>query len=316
LSADWNDCIRLGEKGETVMVAFQLRFALATYAEVCALIGEADEKAWAEKNLADFDCLITSHCWDGAWYLRGFGGDGIKYGSAEQKEGRIFLNTQTWAVLSGHAQASRAAEAMASVETHLATDYGLMLCTPPFAETNMSVMRAVLFNPGMKENGAIFTHTQGWAVIAETMLGHGDKAYSYYRASMPAAWNDRAEQREIEPYVYCQFTNAPMSARAGAARVPWLSGSAAWAYVAGTQYVLGIRADWHGLVVDPCIPADWKGFTATRRFRGQTLSITVENPKGVEKGVASLTLNGEALSGNVIPASKLKDTNTVVVVMG
>jgi cellobiose phosphorylase len=316
LSADWNDCIRLGAKGETVMVALQLRYALKTYAEICGLIGEANEKAWAAQTLARFDPLIEDHAWDGEWYLRGFGEDGTKYGSAGQKEGRIFLNTQTWAVLSGHASGERAAQAMASVENHLATDHGVMLCTPPFVETSMKVMRAVLFVPGMKENGAIFTHTQGWAVIAETMLGHGDKAYRYYRATMPAAWNDRAEVREIEPYVYCQFTNAPMSPRAGAARVPWLSGSAAWGYVAGTQYVLGIRADWQGLVVDPCIPSGWKGFSATRRFRGKTVKIDVRNPGGVEKGVKSLTLNGETLTGNLIPADKLKDGNEVVVVMG
>jgi N,N'-diacetylchitobiose phosphorylase len=316
LSADWNDCIRLGAKGETVMVAFQLRFALKTYGEISGLIGNAAETAWAEDKLGAVDRVIAAQCWDGQWYLRGFGADGIKYGSAEQTEGRIFLNTQTWAVVSGHAQGERAAGAMAAVEKHLATDDGLMLCTPPFVQTSMRVMRAVVFNPGMKENGAIFTHTQGWAVIAETMLGHGSKAYRYYRASMPAAWNERAEVREIEPYVYCQFTNAPMSARAGASRVPWLSGSAAWSYVAGTQYVLGIRADWHGLIVDPCVPADWKGFTATRRFRGKTVRITVTNPNGVEKGVKALTLNGEPLPGNLIPADRLKDVNAVTVVMG
>jgi Cellobiose phosphorylase len=316
LSADWNDCIRLGAKGETVMVAFQLRFALKTYAEICALIGEANEKAWADATLARFDPLLESHTWDGEWYLRGFGDDGVKFGSAEQKEGRIFLNTQTWAVLSGHAAGERAGQAMASVEKHLATDHGVMLCTPPFVETSMKVMRAVLFVPGMKENGAVFTHTQGWAVIAETMLGHGSKAYRYYRASMPAAWNDRADVREIEPYVYCQFTNAPMSPRAGASRVPWLSGSAAWAYVAGTQYVLGIRADWNGLVIDPCIPADWKGFTVTRRFRGKTVKVEVRNPNAVEKGVKTLSLNGELLSDNLIPAEKLRDDNAVVAVMG
>jgi N,N'-diacetylchitobiose phosphorylase len=316
LSADWNDCIRLGTKGETVMVAFQLRFALKTYAEICAQIGETDEKAWAEASLVRFDPLLEAHTWDGEWYLRGFGDDGTKFGSAEQTEGRIFLNTQTWAVLSGHAGKDRAATAMASVEKHLATEHGVMLCTPPFLETSMKVMRAVLFVPGMKENGAIFNHTQGWTVIAETMLGHGDKAYRYYRASMPAAWNERAEIREIEPYVMCQFTNAPMSPRAGASRVPWLSGSAAWSYVAGTQYVLGIRADWHGLVVDPCIPAGWNGFTATRCFRGKTVRIAVKNPNGVEKGVKSLTLNGEVLAGTVLPADKLKDDNTVVVEMG
>jgi cellobiose phosphorylase len=316
LSADWNDCIRLGAAGETVMVAFQLRFALKTYGEICGLAGEAGEQAWAETILAEFDKTLAQHTWDGAWYLRGYGDDGTRFGSAQLTEGRIFLNTQTWAVVSGHATRERAERAMASVEEHLATPYGVMLVTPPFVETSMKVMRAVLFNPGMKENGAVFTHTQGWAVIAETMLGHGAKAYRYYRASMPAAWNDHAETREIEPYVYCQFTHAPMSPRAGAARVPWLSGSAAWSYVAGTQYVLGIRADWNGLIVDPCLPPEWPGFKATRRFRGKIVKIEVKNPKGVEKGVKSLTLNGEALPGNLIPADRLQDENIVAVVMG
>ncbi len=316
LSADWNDCIRLGEKGETVMVAFQLRFALATYAEICAHIGEAAEKAWADSKLAAFDKILAEHAWDGDWYLRAYRADGFKFGSHERKEGSIFLNTQTWAVFSGHATGERAARAMTSVEKHLATDQGLMLCAPPFVETDMSVMRAVLFNPGQKENGSVFTHTQGWAVIAETMLGHGAKAFRYYRATMPAAWNERAEMREIEPYVYCQFTHAPMSPRSGASRVPWLSGSASWAYVAGTQHILGLRADWNGLVIDPCIPKEWPGFTATRRFRDKTIRIEVRNPRGTEKGVTSLTLNGKRLPGNVIPADKLKDENTVVAELG
>lgn len=316
LSADWNDCIRLGARGETVMVAFQLRYALKTYAEICEQIGEADEKSWAEGKLAAFDTVLADQCWDGEWYLRGYGDDGGKFGSAELKEGRIFLNTQTWAVLSGHATGARAAQAMESVAQHLATPHGVMLVTPPFVETSMTVMRAVLFNPGMKENGAIFTHTQGWAVIAETMLGHGDRAYCYYRATMPSAWNECAEIREIEPYVYCQFTNSPMSPRAGASRVPWLSGSAAWSYVAGTQYVLGIRADWDGLIVDPCIPSEWPGFTATRRFRGKSVRIEVKNVAGVQKGVKTVTLNGEVLADNLVPAAKLKDDNLVVVEMG
>lgn len=316
LSADWNDCIRLGKNGETVMVAFQLRFALATYAELCGIAGEQGEKDWAQAKLAAFDRILAETTWDGAWYLRGFGEDGTKFGSHELKEGSIFLNTQTWAVFSGHATGARAETAMASVNAELATEYGLKLCWPPFVETDMSVMRAVLFNPGMKENAAVFTHTQGWAVIAETMLGHGDRAYDYYRASMPAAWNDRAETREIEPYVYCQFTHVKPSPRAGASRVPWLSGSASWAYVAGSQYVLGIRADWDGLVIDPCIPKTWPGFTASRRFRGKTVAITVTNPAGVEKGVKRLTLNGEVLKGNLVPADKLGDTNHVEVEMG
>ncbi len=316
LSADWNDCIRLGAKGESVMVAFQLRLALATYAEICGQLGEETEKTWAELCLGEFDRVLAKQAWDGEWYLRGISESGIRFGAREQAEGRIFLNPQSWAVLSGHAKGERAGQVMAAVAQHLAGEHGVMLCAPPFAATDMSVMRAVLFNEGMKENGAVFTHTQGWAVIAETMLGHGNQAWQYWRATMPAAWNERAEQREIEPYVYCQYTHASPSPRAGASRVPWLSGSASWSYVAATQHILGIRADWNGLRIDPCIPKEWKGFTATRVFRGKTVKIEVRSPNGAEKGIKSLMLNGKSLPGNLVPATDLDADNTVVAELG
>ena len=316
LSADWNDCIRLGEKGETVFVAFQLRYALAVYGEVCALLGLAEEGKWARHNLESLDRLLKDHAWDGEWYLRAYRADGYRFGSRERDEGKIFLNPQSWAVLSGHADAQRAARAMQSVRERLATEYGLSLCDPPFVETDMSVMRAVLFNPGMKENGSIFTHTQGWAVIAETMLGHGDLAWKYFRATLPSAWNSRAEIREIEPYVYCQFTHSTSSPRFGASRVPWLSGSATWSYFTATQHILGLRPEYDGLRIDPCIPADWKGFAVTRMFRGKKVRVEVRNAAGVQKGVKSLVLNGETLQGNFMPAAKLADDNLAIVEMG
>jgi N,N'-diacetylchitobiose phosphorylase len=316
LSADWNDCIRLGEKGETVMVGFQLRYALTIYVEICRLLDLGEEIAWAEHRLAAIDRALHDHAWDGDWYLRAYGGDGARFGSRENKEGSIFLNTQSWAVLSGHADAGRAASAMQAVQEQLATEHGLMLCAPPFVETDMSVMRAVLFNPGMKENGSVFTHTQGWAVIAETMLGHGDIAWRYFRATMPAAWNERVELREIEPYVYCQFTHSPASPRSGASRVPWLSGSAAWSYYAATQYILGIKPEYDGLRIDPCIPAAWSGFTATRRFRGKAVRLMVSNPSNVQKGVKRLVLNGTPLPDNLIPTDKLAAENDVLVELG
>jgi cellobiose phosphorylase len=316
LSADWNDCIRLGEQGESVFVAFQLRYALAVYLEVSHLLAVHEEEAWAQRNLERLDRHLHEHAWDGEWYLRAYRADGFKFGSHESNEGSIFLNPQSWAVLSGHADPARAAQAMQSVRSHLATEHGLMICDSPYVETDYNVMRAALFNPGMKENGGIFTHTQGWAVIAETMLGHGDLAWQYFRATMPSAWNDRAEIREIEPYVYCQFTHSRYSPRFGASRVPWLSGSAAWSFFTATQYVLGLQPDYSGLRIDPCIPSAWKGFTATRRFRGRDVHVEVHNPAHVQKGVRTLTLNGELLHGNFIPADKLAEENQVVVEMG
>jgi cellobiose phosphorylase len=313
---DWNDCIRLGDKGESVFVAFQLRYALAVYLEVSRLLGRADEEAWAKSNLETLDRNLREHAWDGEWYLRAYAADGFRFGTHDNREGRIFLSPQSWSVLSGHADAGRAASAMQAARDQLATPYGLMICDPPYVETDYHVMRAVLFNPGMKENGSIFTHTQGWAVIAETMLGHGDLAWQYFRSTLPGAWNTRAEVREIEPYVYCQFTHSKASPRFGASRVPWLSGSAAWSFYAVTQHILGLRPEYGGLRIDPCIPAAWKGFAVSRVFRGRRVRVEVRNPDGVEKGVRSLLLNGEPIEGNLVPVEKLVEENHVVVEMG
>jgi cellobiose phosphorylase len=316
LHADWNDCIRLGHHGESVFVAFQLRYALAVFVEVCGLVGEAEQAEWAAAKLAALDANLEAHAWDGRWFLRAYSADGRKFGSDQNPEGKIFLNPQSWAVLSGYLSGERAERLMESVRERLATPWGLMLCDPPFVHDDFHIMLAALFNPGMKENASVFSHTQGWAIIAETMLGHGARAYDYFKAYLPAAYNDRAEVRQIEPYVYCQYTHSKYSPRAGAARIPWLSGSAAWSLVAATQYILGLRPEYDGLRIDPCIPAAWNGFKITRTFRGKRLNIEVRNPAGVQKGVTKLLLNGDPLEGNLMPAEKLLPENEVVVEMG
>lgn len=316
LSADWNDCIRLGQKGETVFVAFQLRFALAVYLEICQLLEEEQEEIWAAAELSKLDAHLEKDAWDGEWYLRAYREDGFKFGSKESGEGKIFLNPQSWALISGHANRERAERTMQSVRERLATQYGLMICDPPYIDTDFHVMRAALFNAGQKENASIFTHTQGWAVIAETLLGHGDLAYEYFRNYLPAAYNSRAEVREIEPYVYCQFTHSKYSPRFGASRVPWLSGSATWSYYAATQFILGIQPEYDGLRIDPCIPSAWKEFKVTRVFRGKHLTVVVKNPSGVQKGVKKLILNGKEVTGIFIPVGELLADNQVEVQMG
>ena len=316
LSADWNDCIRLGYRGETVFVAFQLRYALAVHWEICQLLGKGEEVDWANRHLEELDKNLSRFAWDGNWYLRAFSAEGAKFGSCENEEGRIFLNPQSWSVISGHASPERAAKAMASTRELLATPYGLMICAPPFAKTDWKIVRAALFNGGMKENASIFTHTQGWVVMAEAILGHGDQAYEYFRAYLPSAYNSRAEVRQIEPYVYCQFTHSKYSSRFGASRIPWLSGSATWSFFAVTQYILGIQPDYQGLRIDPCIPSSWAGFKVSRRFRGFQFNIEVKNPQGVQKGVKKLVLNGKELPGNLIPVDAMKPENHVLVEMG
>jgi N,N'-diacetylchitobiose phosphorylase len=316
LLADWNDCIKLGFRGETVFVAFQVRYGLQTYAGIADLLQQPAEAQWARAELTRFDALLQRHTWDGEWFIRAYREDGAAFGSAACDEGRIFLNPQSWAVLSGAATPAQARQAMDAVEKHLASEFGLAICAPAYERIDHHVMRAVLFNPGNKENGGIFSHTQGWAVMADTLLGNGDRAWRHYRAYLPAAQNDRAEIREIEPYVHCQSTHSPFSKKFGTSRVPWLSGTASWSYFAATHHILGIRPENDGLRLDPCIPSAWKGFSVQRRFRGAKLSIAVENPDGVQKGVVRLELNGAELPGNFVPVAALKRVNRIRVVMG
>ncbi|HWL14407.1 MAG TPA: N,N'-diacetylchitobiose phosphorylase, partial [Opitutus sp.] len=200
LLADWNDCLKLGYKGESVFVTFQVRLGLKTYAEIANTLRKPKEKAWALAELAKLDRKIAKVCWDGDWFIWAIGEDGTVFGTKDAAEGRIYLNTQCWAILSGAASPEQTERALAAVKKYLSSEYGAALCHPPFARTPVKVMRAVLFNPGTKENGGIFSHTQSWVVLAEIARGDGDAAYAYYRAFMPSAQNDRAELREIEPF--------------------------------------------------------------------------------------------------------------------
>lgn len=316
LLADWNDCLELGQEGETVFVALQLRYALKTYSEICEMLMETEEARWAQAKLEILDDHLQKHAWDGEWFMRAYRFDGMKFGSRANEEGRVWLNPQSWSVLSGHATQDQAIAAMQAVNEHLATEFGLMLMDPPYREIDHTIVKAPLFNPGAKENASIFSHTQGWAIMAETMLGHGDQAYQYYRAVMPAAYNTKAEVREIEPYVNCQFTHSKHHPRRGASRLPWLTGAATWSYTSATQYILGIRPEYYGITIDPCIPAVWDQVEVSRTFRSLNLDIEILNPKGSQKGVGSLVVNGEALSGNFIPVEKLKARNKIIVTLG
>ena len=212
------------------------------------------------------------------------------------------MNPQVWAVLSGHATGERAQQVLEAMHTHLATEYGLMLCAPPYVKTDPDVCLARLLNPGSKENGGIFNHTQGWAVMAAARLGNGDRAWEYLHNVLPARFNTCAEIREVEPYAVCQSTHSSFSPNFGTGRVSWLSGAAVWNYVAMTTALLGIQPDYHGLRLDPCLPPTWAGFTARRTFRGCHYHIKVRNPDQRGKGVRELQVNGAPLSGNLIPA--------------
>lgn len=316
LHADWNDCLKFGFDGESIFVAMQQRYGLKMYIELAELVNELAEVEWAKKLLEDLDKRLQESAWDGEWFMRGYRKDGFKFGSKESDEGKIFLNPQTWSIISGAATEEQESLVMKNVAQHLETDYGVKLCEPPYTQSDYNIVRAQLMNPGLKENGGIFMHTQPWAVMAYAMLGKGNEAYKVLRSFMPAAYNEKAEIREIEPYVVCQSTHAEHSPKHGTSRVPWLSGSATWLYYAITQYVLGIQPEYNGLTINPCIPSEWKDFEVNRNFRGSQLTIKVSNPNGVQRGVKELKLDGKVMGGDFISVAELTGKHQIEVQLG
>lgn len=316
LLADWNDCLKLGYHGESIFVTFQLRLGLTTYADISERLGKPKEAKWALKQRDILDKNIQKKCWDGKWFIWAVGEDGTVYGTQSIEEGQIYFNTQVWAVMSGAATPEQQKACLEAVKEKLASPYGLMLCAPPFTKTRSDIMSSVVFLHGIKENAGIFNHTQGWGVIAEIMNGNGDRAYEYLKAALPASYNDRAEVRQSEPYVIGQTTYSTYSKRPGNTRVSWLSGAATWNYYSTTQYMLGIRPQYDGLLIDPCIKHDWDGFKVERRWRGMNLKIEVKNPEHICKGIEYIEVDGKRIDSNYIPLADLKDGSQIVAVMG
>ena len=231
--------------------------------------------------------------WDGNWFLRGFTAEGVPIGSSAAEEGKVHLESNTWAVISGAATKAQGRSCMDSVDSWLYTPYGLMLNAPSFRTVDDSIGFVTRVYPGVKENGAIFSHPNPWAWVAECLLGRGGRAMRFYDALLPENQNDRMEIRQAEPYSYCQFIMGRDHTAFGRARHPFMTGSSGWSYYAATRYILGIRPGFDSLTVDPCIPAEWDGFTAVRKWRGAVYHITVSNPDHVEKGVVSLEVDGQ-----------------------
>lgn len=206
---------------------------------------------------------------------------------------------------------------MDSLKEYLATEHGIVKNYPAYKEPDTEIGAITSFPPGLKENAGIFCHANTWAIVAECMLGRGDRAFEYYLSFLPAAKNDNADLYTMEPYVYSQFiTGKEHPYKFGRARNSWLTGTASWSFVAISQYILGVRADYDGLIVDPCIPQDWEGFRVSRVFRGKRFDIEVRNPDKVSRGVISLTVNGRKLDGTLIPLDVMQDSNKVEVVLG
>ena len=259
---------------------------------------------------------LNDVAWDGSWYLRGFTDDRDPIGSSKNKEGQIYLETQAWAVMSGVAEGERAKKCMDSVKKYLATDFGIMLMTPPYSKFYHEYGSIAVYPPGLKENGAIFCHPNPWAMVAETMIGRGDVAFDYYKAILPATKNKIPDIHKVEPYVYCQMIAGRDHRNFGEGKNSWLTGTAAWNFVAISSWILGVRADHNGLTIDPCIPSKWKGFSVKRHFRGSNYYITVRNPGHVCKGVKQMSVDGKLVKGNLVPAFKDKKDHHVEVELG
>ena len=315
LHADWNDCLRLGKKGESTFVAFQLYYAMSIMKGYAADKGDTDYIAYLEKAQADLGKSLAA-CWDEDRFIRGIREDGTVVGAKKDPEANMWLNPQSWSVISGFASKEQADTAMESVHRILNTPYGVKLLEPPYVDHYFDGALMHIFNPDTKENGGIFSQTQGWAILAESLLGHGDRAFEYFLESSPANMNDKAEQRVLEPYVHGQFTEATRSPYAGRSHVHWLTGTGSTVMVGCVEGICGMRPNADGLVIDPAIPHTWDGFKIEKNFRGKHLSIDIQNPSHVQSGVASVTLNGEKLEGNFVSADKLADKNDIVVVMG
>jgi cellobiose phosphorylase len=302
-NADWNDCLNLnGPNGAAVSVMIAEMFVLAAslLAGIAGRTGRTIEVAEFEKLGRDMKDRINGTCWDGQWYLRAFDDSGAAVGTSKADEGRIWLESQVWAVLAGVAGPERARVCMDSVGTYLATEKGIVLFAPAYSKYHPELGYVSVFPPGLKENAAIFCHTNPWAMIAETMLGRGDAAFSYYKAILPSAGNDAADLRMTEPYVYSQMIAGRDHRDFGQAKNSWLTGTASWNFAAVSQHILGVRPDYDGLRVDPCIPRTWKGFTVTRVFRGDTYRVSITNPHHVCRGITRLRVDGTMRDGNVV----------------
>ncbi len=285
------------------MVSFLHLWALQNFCELAYALGRTEDAEHYRQIAENVRQVTQDVLWDGGWFLRGITADNRKIGTHSDTEGKVHMESNTWAVISGAATAEQGRLAMDSVDSYLYTEYGLMLNAPCYTKVDDGIGFVTRVYPGLKENGAIFSHPNPWAWVAEALLGRGDRAMKFYNALCPPLQNDRIEIRQAEPYSYCQFVVGRDHTAFGRARHPFMTGSSGWAYFAATQYLLGIRPSFEGLIIDPCIPHDWKEFRVSRKWRGCTYEIHVLNPDGVEKGVRSITADGKPVSALPLMAS-------------
>ncbi|MBO7703460.1 MAG: hypothetical protein J6S26_03355 [Solobacterium sp.] len=315
LYADWNDCLRLGKEGESAFVAMQFYYALEIQRRFAAQKEDSEAVEFLTAKLAETEALFQKLCWNEDRFIRGYKEDGEVIGRRDDPEANMWLNPQSWSVISGLASPEQADLALENVHRILNTDYGVILMDPPYHDHAFDGALAVIYNPGVKENSGIFSQTQGWIILAEALRGHGDRAFEYFMENAPSAQNDRAEIRHLEPYCYGQFTEGKASPHFGRSHVHWLTGTASTVMTGCVEGILGLRPDFDGLRLAPAIPSRWDGFEMEKEFRGSKLHITVRNPNHKESGFVSMTVNGKAMKDNYIPASILTPETEVELVI-
>ncbi|MCR4656124.1 MAG: N,N'-diacetylchitobiose phosphorylase [Lachnospiraceae bacterium] len=295
LRADWNDCLNLGG-GESALTSFLHYKALESFLEAASFL-KRDEDIRRYADMAqELKALCNEVLWDGEWYLRGFTAEGRKIGTHNDSEGRLHLESNAWAVLSGASEGEKAEKALSSIYEKLFTPFGIELNWPAYTVPDDSVGFVTRVYPGLKENASIFSHPNPWVWSAECRMGHGNRAMEYYKALCPYYQNDRIETRFAEPYSYCQFISGRAHSTYGRAHHPFMTGSGGWAYYSVTHYILGIRPGFDRLIIDPCIPADWDGFKTDRRFRSAVYHISVINESHAQKGVKRIEADGKEVA--------------------
>ena len=321
--ADWNDCLNLncfsahpgesfqitgpseGPVAESVFIGGMFVKYGKEYASLLKKLGQKEEAKEAGKAVKEMEKTVLQHGWDGEWFLRAYDAHGEKVGSKECEEGQIYIEPQGMCVMAGiGVKSGEAGKALKSVAERLDSKYGIVLLQPAYTRYHLELGEISSYPPGYKENAGIFCHNNPWVIFAETVLGHGDRALELYKKTCPAYLEEICEIHRTEPYVYCQMVAGKDAPTFGEGKNSWLTGTAAWTYTVVTEGILGIMPEYDGLRIDPCIPAEWKGYEAERIFRGCHYHITVTNPDGVQKGVKEIRVNGKAVKDGVIPPAE------------
>jgi len=283
------------------------------FVRICEKTGKNGQAGEAKTHVASMIETINKHGWDGEWFLRAYDNFGDKIGSKENNEGKIFIEPQGFCTMAGIGHSDgRAQKAMDSVSKRLATPHGIVLVNPPYTKYHLELGEITSYPPGYKENAGIFCHNNPWIIISEAMLGNNDKAFDYYTRIAPAYLEEISELHKTEPYVYSQMIAGKDAATPGQAKNSWLTGTAAWNLYSISHYILGIRPDYHGLIIDPKLPAKLKEVKVTRKYRDATYCIKVINKGGNN---ATITVNNEIITGNILPLPVPNEIYDVIVIM-